>query len=256
MALMQVVVRAQACGGKFLGMGVNETPAPTLRVMAGGVQVAQATFVTGNSGTVQTGPTNPPTYPIVVTEGKNASPIYVTGTYYVQAESNPALDSLATVMLELGQQPAQFTFEVTAYNSDTGTAEAITVTSHEASLSAGGDLNVVVPIDGLRITNIQATRSGITAGIAMMCGCKVTPLRWAPTPPPKPEPFWPEYEFEVTAQWQSGSGATMTCVAAGQFATQNVSLAPGKYTISIYAAQSGSANTNNVNKVQTTVIVS
>lgn len=253
MALMEVVVRAQARGGKFLGMGVNETPAPSLKVFAGGIQVAQATFVTANSGTVTAGQTQPPTYPIVVTQGQKASPIYVPGTYYVQAENTPTPDSLAKVTLELGQQPVEYTFEVTAYNSDTGTAEAITVTSHRASLSAGSDLDVVVPIDGLRITNIQATRSGITAGIAMMCGCKVTPLQWAPSPPPKPEPYWPEYEFEVAAEWQGGSGAAMTCVDAGQFATQDVSLAPGKYTVTIYASQNG---TDNANKVQTTVIVS
>lgn len=263
MAQTEVKVRAQAVGGKFLGMGVNSTPSPTVTVLRNGSVVGTATFITGDSGVITPERMDANTGPICVTGQQGASGIYMPGTYYLSPSSETGPDSYAPVMLPLTSEKVTYTFQVKAYNNDLGQPDSITLVSYDMALDET-TTEVVVPIPGLRVTDIAATRGGITAGIAMMCGCKITPLKWMPPPPPPAvEPYWPEYEFDL--QWSysgpSGTGdGVFFCTNPGQFTSQGLSLEPGKYTITIYASQNATGAPcnvqNNANKVQTTVTVS
>jgi hypothetical protein len=232
--MTSVTVRAQALNGKFLGKAVCSTPAPTLVVMLNGQQVATGTFTTGNSGTVTPTDSGGVTQnPIVVTVTTGA---YHAGTYYLEPSDNPPPDSLTTVDLPLTAESQTFDFIVTAYNSDQGLPRSETVVSLPMALNTGDvpEAGVVVPIPGLRITNASAVTNGtgtvVTASVAMMCGCMITPLTADPT-----EPYWPESEFTVTAE-ALGSTAQMTCIGNSVF-TATLAAVPPNTEVLIGARQ-------------------
>jgi hypothetical protein len=200
MANTPVVVRAQALGGKFLGKAVCGSP-PALVVKLNGQQVAAGTFTTANSGMEV--PASGPG-PGIITVDPNPNPqVYKPGYYAVQPGSP---DSALTVQLPLTAAPQTFEFIVTAYNGDQTTTTATVF----VQLSAGSAPAVTVPVAGLRITNASAVASGgtvVTASVAMMCGCMITPIHAQPA-----EPYWPETEFVVAA-----NGAPMTCIGNSIF---------------------------------------
>ena len=243
--MTSVTVRAQALNGKFLGKAVCSTPAPTLAVMLNGEQVATGTFTIGNSGTVTSTDSGVTPNPIVVTVTTGD---YHSGTYYLEPSDNPPPDSLTTVDLPLTGESQMFDFIVTAYNSDQGLPQSQTVVSFPMALNTGNvpEVGVVVPIPGLRITNASAVTNGtgtvVTASVAMMCGCMITPL----TADPK-EPYWPESEFTVAAE-ALGSAANMTCIGNSVF---TVTLAPVPPNTEVYIG----ARQNTIPENQNSVIV-
>ncbi|HYR27939.1 MAG TPA: hypothetical protein VEU30_05705, partial [Thermoanaerobaculia bacterium] len=116
----QIVVRAQARGGKFLGKAVAATP-PTLKVYQWQTPIPPGQiqqFTTADSGLVvtQPGPDTTP-YPIVVSDNPNPS-LYVPHTNYLQPATSvnpPEGDSYALVKLVMTPAPVDYTFAVTAY---------------------------------------------------------------------------------------------------------------------------------------------
>ena len=163
MANTPVIVRAQANCGKFLGKGVDATPAPTLTVSQGGKQVFSGTFTLGNSGVVgaQSSDTSP--FPIIVQQNDNPT-VYVPGSHWLAPSDDPPPDSLCTASLPLTAEPAQFEFTVTAYTSDIGPNNEV-VCALITSLSTGNvpPLGVIVSIPGLRITDVQTSGTTVTA---------------------------------------------------------------------------------------------
>ena len=246
-----VQVRAQALGGKFLGAAVASTP-PVLQVFQGQTPfpVAQQ-FVTQDSG--QVGPPGPDTtgYPIIVQPNPNPQ-IYAPGTYYLApASTETETDSFATVNLPLIAQPLPYTFVVTAANSDTGSTVTSSIT---VELWTGSPLlnepGVVVPIPGLRITGASALAAPggtiVTANVAMMCGCMITPTE--PSQPPA-EAYWPASEFLVTVSAGSHPPFPLDCTGNSVFTAGILGLPPG-YPVLIAAQQIGNAENSNAVIVQ------
>lgn len=217
MANTSVLVRAQAAGGKFLGKAVCGSP-PTLSVLLNGQQVASGTFTTASSGTVV--PATGPGAGILQVLANPNPQVYKPGYYSVEPGSP---DSALTVQLPLTSSPQTFDFIVTAYNGDTTT----TTGSISVPLSTGNVPNVTVPVPGLRITNATAVASSgtvVTASVAMMCGCMITPIHAKPA-----EPYWPETEFAVTA-----NGVPMICIGNSIY---TVTLPLAVKTVTIAAKQ-------------------
>ena len=238
-----VIVRAQAACGKFLGTGVDATPAPTLRVLLNGIHVASGTFTLGNSGEVgAAGPDTSP-FPILVQANTNPS-VYVPGQHFLAPSDDPPPDSLCTVLLPLTATPAIFEFTVTAYDTDIGPDNEV-VGNLQIQLSKGTvpAIGVIVPVPGLRITNVSTSADSgqtvVTAHVAMMCGCMITPVSSQPK-----EPYWPDSEFAVGAS-MSGAVTTLTCTGSSVFTGKLPSVASGgKITISAsQVATPGNENT-------------
>lgn len=240
-----VTVRAQALGGKFLGAAVKSTP-PVLQVFQGQTPfpVAQQ-FVTQDSG--QVGPLGPNTtgYPIIVQPNPNPK-IYQPGTNYLApASSETQADSFAIVSLPLTAQPVAYTFVVTAANTDTGSTVTSSIT---VELWTGSPLlnepGVVVPIPGLRITSASAvpapTGTLVTANVAMMCGCTITPTEPLTAPA---EPYWPASEFLVTATVDRYPPLPLACTGNSVFT--GLLAVPFGQPVLIAAQQIGNAENSN-----------
>jgi hypothetical protein len=227
MAYTSVIVRAQAAGGKFLGMGVDSTPPPTLTISQNGKEIASGTFTLGNSGVVGARSANTSAFPIVVQPNTNPS-VYIPGPHYLAASDDPPPDSLCTVSLPLTGTPTDFELTVTAYTTDLEpNNEVVVALNMLLSTSNIPPIGVIIPIPGLRITNVSVSGTTVTAHVAMMCGCMITPLSEQPK-----EPYWPASEFAVTAS-TPGAITTLACTGSSVFTGTLPGVAPGaKITIS------------------------
>jgi len=257
-AMTTILVRAQARGGKFLGKAVASTP-PTLTVLRfqnpiPPDQIQQ--FTTADSGLVVAQPGADTTQnPIVVDPNPNPS-LYVPHTNYLQPATSvnpPEGDSYALVKLLLTPAPADYTFAVTAYDTDTGSAVHNSVTVPLSTETKLPEVGIVVSIDGLRITAASATRGSngvqVTANIAMMCGCEITPV----FPPSAPaEPYWPASEFTVKVLTPDGNVYPMTCDSTFSVFNASIPSQPSGTALTINAVQ----DRNGLNRNKVTVKVS
>ena len=243
-----VKVRVQANGGKYLGPALDAAP-PMLTIDVPGMPpLGPLTFPTGSSGQVYTtsGPGMSP-YPIVV-QPLPGSP-YHPGTYYLGPQTTPplpAVDSFLIVSLELPPGQTTVTFHVQAFSPYPAGGFAT------ATLAGGGDYTaepgVVVVVGGLRLTEVVAARTTITANVAMMCGCMITPNDDASVK----EPYWPAYEFEVTAEFFGcAPPVRLQCTAPSTFQAPLPPGVPVGTPVRVVAAQ---AATGNRNEVLTTVV--
>jgi hypothetical protein len=210
-----VKVRVQANGGKYLGPALAATP-PTLAVTVNGQQQSLIwTFPTCSSGVVSAAAQDGASpNPIVVTPGDSP---YTSGTYYLLPSPDAATDPALVVPLDLPEGETYVNFTVTAYAPQQVTA------SVDVPLTGGNDYTadpgVVVLVPGLRVTNVAVlpidnTLLVVTANVAMMCGCAITPDGANPLPA---EPYWPAYEFEVYAQAGSSQAVPLACTGTSLF---------------------------------------
>ncbi len=241
-----VRVRVQAHGGKYLGPAVAGGP-PLLTVSwAGQAPIGPCIFPTGSSGVVVSAserPANASPYPITVQPSKVPND-YTPGTYYlVPPATGP--DSYLIVALDLPEGVAtEVTFSVQAFSTAPvpGSATAI-VTGGVNQIDEPG---VVVLVPGLRITDIVVTSESsstkITANVAMMCGCAITPNYALPA-----EPYWPAYEFNVAAQVQGyGKPVMLECTGTSTFETTLPFPVSIGTLVSIIAAQTSLQNNNSL----------
>jgi hypothetical protein len=243
-----VKVRVQAAGGKYLGPALDAAP-PTLTInVPGQAPLGPLTFPTGSSGQVypSKGPGTSP-YPIVV-QPFLGSP-YQAGTYYLGPQTTPPLttvDSYLIVPLELPAGQTTVTFQVQAFSPSPVSGSAT------ATLTGGNDYTaepgVVVQVGGLRVTEVVASGATITANVAMMCGCMITPNADTSVK----EPYWPAYEFEVTAEFFGcGAPVLLQCTAPSTFQAPLPSGIPVGTSVRVVAVQPA---TGNRNEVRTTVV--
>lgn len=232
-----VKVRVQANGGKFLGPALAATP-PTLTVTVNGQHpIVDQAFPTCSSGVVSaTSQSGASPNPIVVTDAPGPSP-YKPGTYYLLPPPNPATDPVLDVTLDLPDGETSVDFTVTAY------APQPVVTTMTVTLPGPDDVVVLVP--GLRITNVAVLPIDpkllvVTANVAMMCGCAITPDDANPLPA---EPYWPAYEFEVYAQVGSSAAVRLACTGTSLFQAA-VPAAQGQ-PVTVWASQPALAGNSN-----------
>lgn len=213
-------VRVQANGGKFLGPALAATP-PKLTVSVNGMKpYVDVPFPTCSSGAVVPNPDGRGSpYPIIVTSPPPGTP-YEKHTNYLVPPSDANVDPVLRVLLEL-PGPTDVDFTVTAC------APQPVVKTTTVTLPGPKDIVLLVP--GLRITNVtifpleDGKHAVVTANVAMMCGCAITPDHPHPTPK---EPYWPAYEFEVFAQ--VGSVRTsLSCTGTSLFQGE-VQATPGQ----------------------------
>lgn len=238
----RVKVRVQANGGKYLGPAVaGDAPMLTVTIPDAAAPLGPLVFPTGSSGEVY--PSSPPR--------RGLSPHstgYTPGTYLLGAQTTPPLfDSYLVVVLDLPAGQTNVRFDVQAFSPQPVNG------STSVTLTGGVDLleepGVVVLVNGLRVTNVAAYVDGnttnITANVAMMCGCMITP----DTIPPKSvaEPYWPAYEFAVTANVFGFAQIALACTDVSKPSVFTGSLpyaVPEGTVVSIAAQQEVTGNRN------------
>lgn len=212
-----VKVRIQAKGGKYLGPALAATP-PTLTVTVNGQeQISNLTFPTCSSGVVssQRQPSASP-HDIVVSEPPVPSK-YTPGTNYLLPSPDPAIDPALIVTLDLPPGSTAVELSATAYAPQKVTASVTVPLIGGEDRTA--DPGIVVLVPGLRITNvavlpIHSELTVVTANVAMMCGCAITPDVVQTLPA---EPYWPAYEFEVSARIGSSPAVPLVCTGTSLF---------------------------------------
>lgn len=241
-----VRIRVQAQGGKYLGPAVAGGPPLLTLSWAGQPPIGPCVFPTGSSGVVVSASephANASPYTITV-QPSTVPNDYAPGTYYlIPPASGP--DSYLIVALDLPEGVAtEVMFSVQAFSTApvSGSATAI-VTGGVNQIDEPG---VVVLVPGLRITDVAATSGSsstkITANVAMMCGCAITPNDALPA-----EPYWPAYEFSVGAQVQDyGKLVTLECTGTSTFETTLPFPLPIGTPVSIIAAQTFIQNSNSM----------
>jgi hypothetical protein len=241
-----VKVRVQSNGGKYLGAAVAKTP-PVLTVTVPGFPpIGPMVFPTSNSGVVcpsQSAGASP--IPIVVEPGPGEG--YKPGTYYLLPPCDPFTDSALIVPLPLPDTPTHVTFSVTAF-----APQPVTLTMG-ATLTGGQDYTadpgIILRVPGLRITDAAVAPapggSTVTANVAMMCGCMITPENPATIPA---EPYWPAYEFNVTCQIAGAATAPipLTCIGTSLFEAVTNLPYPAGQDITVFAEQPSMSNANSV----------
>jgi hypothetical protein len=167
------------------------------------------------------------------------------GTYWL----DPPPDGQADIVVELPlTEPAGVEFRVTAF------APQPVHNSVTLALAPGvaytREPGVVVPIPGLYIPQFSAHSVNgavqVQAKVQMMCGCPIT----LPPAPPNVEPYWPSYEFEVTAIFlrlhpkedlPAPRYVPLSCSGTDVF-TANVTLPSGTYAALVSAIQPSTGN--------------
>lgn len=241
-----VKVRVQSNGGKYLGAAVVKTPPVLTVTVPDYAPMGPMVFPTSNSGVVcpdESAGASP--YPIVVEAGPGEG--YRPGTYSLLPPCDPFADSALLVALPLPDTATNVTFSVTAY-----APQPVTVTK-EVMLTGGQDYTadpgIVIQVPGLRITGVTVAPtpegSTVTANVAMMCGCMITPENPGSVPA---EPYWPAYEFDVRFQivGAATSPIPLTCVAASLFQAVTNLPYPAGQDITITADQPSLGNSNAV----------
>lgn len=241
---VQVKVRVQARGGKFLGPKV--TP-PTLTVRIAGQEevLFSGTFDNSASGTVVATPSPAASRNAIVVQPVQPPQFYpAAGAYALEPPPAQAL-LIASFALDA---PAPVEFAATAY---AGSGAALT-TSTTLQLWPGitllDDPGVLITIPGLLVTVTSATYASDThtltvqATAEMMCGCPITPQPW--TTPPDTEPYWPSYEFAVTAAIPGLTSFPLTCQKPNTFegSVDGLTLESGTYEVFVFAQQAGESN--------------
>ena len=213
----KIKVRVQAKGGKYLGPALAATP-PLLTVTVDGQQqIRNLQFPTCGSGVVSSRP-EPSASPHHIVVSKPSLPSkYTPGTYYLLPTTDPATDPALVVTLDLPAGTTPVEFSATAYAPQEVTASVTVPLVGGQDRTA--DPGIVVLVPGLRITNVavlpvNAQVTVVTASVAMMCGCAITP-EFVQTLPA--EPYWPAYEFEVTARLGSSPAVRMACTGTSLF---------------------------------------
>jgi hypothetical protein len=152
-------------------------------------------------------------------------------------------DSCLIVALDLPKGAAtEVTFGVQAFSTAPVSASANAIVI--GGVNQIGEPGVVVLVPGLRITDVVATSgtSGttITANVAMMCGCAITP-----DDAPPAEPYWPAYEFYIGAWIPDFENlVTMDCTGTSTFKATVPFPVPVGTRVSILAAQRSIKNWN------------
>lgn len=240
-----VKVRVQANGGKYLGPAVAGGPPLVTVSWPFRPPIGPIIVPTGSSGQVVCAKSEPPPnaspYPIVV-QPTTVPNDYTPGTYYlVPPDVGP--DSALVVALDLPQGVATpVTFSVQAFSTAPVSASATAIVTGGVNQTA--DPGVVVLVPGLRITNFAAITgvfgTRITANVAMMCGCTITPNDVRPK-----EPYWPAYEFSVAAQVQDYVELVpLVCTGTSFFETTLPFPVPIGALAAVIATQSSTQNSN------------
>ena len=240
-----VKVRVQAHGGKYLGPALDSAP-PLLWVqMPYSAPIGPFEFPTPSSGEVYKQPSSSTSpYPIIV-QPTTVPNDYTPGTYYLgPANPQPNPDSYLIIALDLPPMPTPVTFIAHAFAPQPvlGRAAATLIGGNDYTAEPG----VVVVVPGLRMTALQASGTTVTADVAMMCGCQITPNGAASS---VAEPYWPAYEFNVTAQ-VAGMAVNLACVGNSSFAGTLPPGIPAGTPVTVTAVQQ---TTGNVNSVMTVV---
>jgi hypothetical protein len=241
-----VRVRVQAHGGKYLGPAVAGGPPLLTLSWPGQAPFGPCIFPIGSSGVVVSAserPANASPYPITV-QPSTVPNDYTPGTYYLMPPASGP-DSYLIVALDLPDGVAtEVTFGVQAFSTApvSGSTSAI-VTGGVNQIDEPG---VVVLVPGLRITAVVATSGSsstkITANVAMMCGCAITPNDALPA-----EPYWPAYEFSVGARVQGyGKLVALACTGTSTFEATLPFPVPIGTLVSIIAAQTSIQNSNSM----------
>jgi hypothetical protein len=240
MTATQVLVRVQAKGGKFLGPDagfsqVTLRDAATGAVLATGLAAGDA----AGSGTLSGGFSAGATRQAIVTQQ------WGTETHLWLSATPGQATAGFTATLDLD---APTLVEFTAEGITGGAPDGHT-TSQTMWLVPGDDLTaepgVVLVMPGLRVAVAApagpvsaAAGVGVTANVAMMCGCRIDPtLPWLPS------------EFAVAASVLRADG---TPVAEAPLAFQSTSTfattapialpGPGEYRVVVTAVQGAEAN--------------
>ena len=239
-----VRVRAQANGGKYIGPAVA-TP-PSLSVFVDGrMLIPDVTIPNLASGTVvneEDATSSPHTIVVQPPGAENVPP----GRYWLDPPADGQADIIVTLPLP---EPAYVEFRVEAYAPQPVQSSVTELIEPGGSYTANP--GIVVPVPGLYVPQFTATcQNGtvtVQAKVQMMCGCPIT----LPPAPAKVEPYWPSYEFEVTASFvMLGAlpvSVPMKCTGTDEFKA-SLTLSAGTYNCLLSALQpstknSGSAST-------------
>lgn len=240
---VQIKVRLQARGGKFLGPSVG-TPELVVRIPGATAPLFTGPFNNASSGTVIATPaTSSSRNSIVVQTPPQAEAYPAAGAY---ALDPPGSDAMILACFDL-TEPTPVEFIATAYTKD---PEVALTTSTTMQLCPGttlvNDPGLLLTIPGLIVSNVLSSYGDsvltVSATVTMMCGCPITPQPWSTTPPDT-EPYWPSYEFEVTATIAGQPPLQLQCTAANTFsASTPATLTPGTYTVTVAALQPAESN--------------
>lgn len=228
-----VEVRVIAAGGKFLGDDVGDATvwirdADTGELLAsGGVQ--------GGSGNVQEimGTARPWSRPIPV-DGASvfaaALPLAAPRRVEISARGpGGSLGSQRTVSVQEWLVPGY---------DRVGTEGVLLVIP-------GQLVQILTPGTHMQLASVPA-RVGVTANVAMMCGC---PIQAPPAQPGQPAPYWPDTAFQVDVRLtRLGAQRTLVSQSAMTFtATSRYNAAvriddAGFYEIAVVARETGTGN--------------
>jgi hypothetical protein len=242
MTNVQVKVRLQARGGKFLGPNVT-APKLLVRKAGGTTPLFEGTFDNGASGTVLATPTPVASRNAIVVPAPPAAGFYPAAGAYTVAPPDGKAVLVASFDLD---EPALVEFVATAYTKEAAVA---LMTSAMMQLCPGttllGDPGLVLTVSGLIVSGVDASYDGTTlnvgATVTMMCGCPITPQPW--TSAPDTEPYWPSYAFAVTATTPGMEPLTLECTGTNTFrGTVGATLASGTHVVTVDAIQKSEAN--------------
>ena len=242
MANVQVKVRLQARGGKFLGPAVD---APQLLVRKAGetAPLFSGTFNNASSGTVVATPTPGSSRNAIVVQTPEKAQFYpAAGAYALEP---PAGEAMIVASFPL-TEPCAVEFVATAFTKNPAIPLTTSTTMQlcpNTDLTADPGLLLTIP--GLIVGSVKASYANsvlaVSATVTMMCGCPITPQPWTTTPPDT-EPYWPSYEFIVTANI-AGTILPLQCTAADTFTgSASVDLAPGAHVVTVCAIQPAECN--------------
>lgn len=236
----RVLVRVQAKGGKFIGPDGGYALV-TLREVVTGEILAQR-IATGGSGALSAAFTPGATREVIVTPG--------TPSETVQWLSAPAGQSTAGLLATLDlHRPTLVEFSATTLSNGIPNGHQV---KQQMWLTPGVHLDaepgVVLVIPGLSVQILApdvatpvAGSVGVTAWVAMMCGCKVSDAPGSP---------WVPSEFRVHARLRAVGGdfvaeAPLAFQATSTFGTQApIALPPGagSYELVVDAVQAAEGN--------------
>lgn len=239
---VQIKVRLQARGGKFLGPNVA-TPSLLVRRPGDTTPLFTGTFDNGASGTVVATPTTGASRNTIVVQPPPQAEFYpAAGAYALEPPGNEAMIVACFDLTE----PSPVEFIATAYTKNPAVALSASATMQ---LCPGtillNDPGLLLTVPGLIVGDVSASYTAgvltVSATVTMMCGCPITAQPW--TTPPDTEPYWPSYEFEVTASIPGLAPLPLQCTATNTFsASISATIAKGTYQVTVAAVQPAETN--------------
>jgi len=240
---MQIKVRVQARGGKFLGPAV-QAPHLAVREAISGNLLFQDTFDNSASGTVVATPSPTASRNAIVVQTPPTAQDYPgAGAYSLQPPAEGA-SLIATFDLS---EPMLVSFIVTAFTKAGDKLINAATMQLAPNTTLLDDPGLLITIPGLLVSAATATYDGTTvtvqATVTMMCGCPITPQPWSANPPTT-LPYWPSYEFNVTAYIAGMASIPLQCTANDTFkGSAAMALQPGStYNVTVVALQPAETN--------------